>query len=181
MDSFPFYTMDDFEFSGKRVYLRVDINSPINPITGEIVDDTRFKHYLDTINELKNAMVVIVAHQGRPGDSDFVSLKQHARHMGRLLGREVKFVDALIGTGAEKAIKEMKNGDIIMLENSRFYSEEVVVKDDIISQENTYIVRNLSKFFVPFSNINSSCPEEYVSSNTTKYYIIHNAFFKKWL
>jgi phosphoglycerate kinase len=147
MDSFPFYTMDDFEFSGKRVYLRVDINSPINPITGEIVDDTRFKHYLDTINELKNAMVVIVAHQGRPGDSDFVSLKQHARHMGRLLGREVKFVDALIGTGAEKAIKEMKNGDIIMLENSRFYSEEVVVKDDITSQENTHIVRNLSQFF----------------------------------
>ena len=75
MDSLPFYTMDNFDFSNKRVYLRIDINSPINPITGEIVDDTRFTHYIETINELKNAKVVIVAHQGRPGDSDFVSLR----------------------------------------------------------------------------------------------------------
>jgi len=147
MDSLPFYTMDNFNFNSKKVYLRIDINSPINPITGEIVDDTRFAHYMETINELKNSKVVIVAHQGRPGDSDFVSLRQHAKHLSNLLGREVTFVDALIGSNVEKSIKEMKNGDIIMLENSRFYSEEILVEDDGISQENTFIVKNLSKLF----------------------------------
>ncbi|WP_337860677.1 phosphoglycerate kinase [Ferroplasma sp.] len=147
MGNFPFYTMDDFEFKGKRVYLRIDINSPLNPITGEIVDDSRFRHYLDTIHELNDSKVVIVAHQGRPGDSDFVSLKQHARHMGRLLGREVKFVDSMIGAQPERAIKEMKDGDIIMLENSRFYSEELLIKNIDAEQENTYIVKQLSKLF----------------------------------
>ncbi len=147
MDRFPFYTMDNFNFSGKRVYLRIDINSPINPITGEVVDDTRFKHYLQTINDLKNSKVVVVAHQGRPGDSDFVSLRQHAGHLGRLLGREVVFIDSLIGSAVESAIRNMKNGDIIMLENSRFYSEEILVKNEGVAQENTHIVRNLSKLF----------------------------------
>ena len=147
MDRSPFYTMDDFDFNGKRVYLRIDINSPINPITGEVVDDTRFIHYLRTINELKNSKVVIIAHQGRPGDSDFVSLRQHAGHLGRLLGRDVLFVDSLIGSAVETAIRNMKNGDIIMLENSRFYSEEILIKDDGAAQKNTFIVRNLSKLF----------------------------------
>jgi phosphoglycerate kinase len=147
MDTFPFYTMDDFDFNGKRVYLRIDINSPINPINGEILDDTRFGHYMETIKELKNSKVVIVAHQGRPGDSDFVSLRPHARYLGRMLNREVKFIDALIGTEPEKAIREMKNGDIIMLENSRFYSEEVVITDDGNSLQNTHIVKNLSQLF----------------------------------
>jgi phosphoglycerate kinase len=147
MNNFPFYTMDDFDFRSKKIYLRIDINSPINPITGEIVDDSRFKHYLDTIRELDNSKVTIIAHQGRPGDSDFVSLRQHAYHMERLLGRDVKFIDSMIGAETERSIKEMKDGDIIMLENSRFYSEELLVKNTGMAQENTYIVKELSKLF----------------------------------
>ncbi|WMT52193.1 MAG: phosphoglycerate kinase [Ferroplasma sp.] len=147
MDTFPFYTMNDFDFTGKRVYLRIDINSPINPINGEILDDTRFRHHIQTINELKNSKLVIVAHQGRPGDSDFVSLHNHARHLEKLIGRDVIFVDSLIGSAAEDRIRRMKTGDIIMLENSRFYSEEVVVKDEENSLENTHIIKTLSQFF----------------------------------
>ena len=147
MNTFPFYTMSDFDFTDKRVYLRIDINSPINPINGEILDDTRFRHHIQTINELKNSKLVIVAHQGRPGDSDFVSLRNHAKHLEKLIGREVTFVDSLIGSAAEDRIRRMKSGEIVMLENSRFYSEEVVVKDEENSMENTHIIRNLSQFF----------------------------------
>ena len=147
MDNFPFYTMNDFDFTGKRVYLRIDINSPINPINGEILDDTRFRHHIQTINELKNSKLVIVAHQGRPGDSDFVSLRNHARHLEKLIGRDVTFVDSLFGSAATDRIRGMRAGEIIMLENSRFYSEEIMLRDEDDTLINTHIVRNLSQLF----------------------------------
>jgi len=125
MVKLPFFTMDDFDFADKTVYLRIDINSPINPITDEILDDSRFKSYINTINELRDAKVVIVAHQGRPGDSDFISLKYHALHLSRIIKRDIKFIDSLFGENVIKSVKEMKSGDIIMLENSRFYSERL--------------------------------------------------------
>ncbi len=147
METFPFYTMSDFDFNGKIVYLRIDINSPINPINGEILDDTRFRHHIQTINELKSSKLVIVAHQGRPGDSDFVSLRNHARHLEKLIGRNVTFVDSLFGSAATDKIRQMKSGEIIMLENSRFYSEEMMLKDEEDTFPNTHIVKTLSQFF----------------------------------
>ncbi len=147
MDDFPFYTMNDFDFTDKRVYLRIDINSPINPINGEILDDTRFRHHIQTINELKSSKLVIVAHQGRPGDSDFVSLRNHARHLEKLIGRDVTFVDSLFGSAANDRIRGMRAGEIIMLENSRFYSEEIMLRDEDDTLVNTHIVKNLSQLF----------------------------------
>ncbi len=147
MVKLPFFTMDDFDFADKTVYLRIDINSPINPITDEILDDSRFKSYINTINELRNAKVVIVAHQGRPGDSDFISLKYHAMHLSRIINRDIKFIDSLFGENVIKSIKEMKSGDIIMLENSRFYSEEVAINFDEETIENTHIVKSLAPLF----------------------------------
>ena len=120
-------TMDDFDFKGKTALVRVDFNSPIDPETKKVLDDTRIKaHGETTIRELaeKGAKVVILAHQGRPGDPDFTPLKQHAELLGKILGKPVKYVDDLFGEKAQKAIKTMKNGEILVLENVRTFSDE---------------------------------------------------------
>lgn len=120
-------TMDDFDFKGKTALVRVDFNSPIDPETKKVLDDTRIKaHGETTIKELakKGAKVVILAHQGRPGDPDFTPLKQHAELLGKILGKPVKYVDDLFGEKAQKAIKTMKNGEILVLENVRTFSDE---------------------------------------------------------
>ena len=75
-----FFTIDDFKLKDKTIILRIDINSSINPENGEILDDTRIKRHATTVNELaeKEAKVIILAHQSRPGKLDFVSLKKHS-------------------------------------------------------------------------------------------------------
>ncbi len=143
-----FFTMDNFDFRNKRVYLRLDINSPINPINGNIMSLARFASHLETIHELSQSMLVIVAHQSRPGKNDFTSLRNHAEQLEKLIGRSVEFVDSLFGSDARSRIRRMKPGDIIMLENSRFYSEEVDIDaEDIEVAESTHIVKNLVDLF----------------------------------
>jgi len=120
-------TIDDFNFKGKTSLVRVDFNSPIDPKTKKVLDDTRIRaHGETTIKELaeKGAKVVILAHQGRPGDPDFTPLKQHAEILGKILRRPVKYVDDVFGEKAQKAIKGLKNGEILVLENVRTYAEE---------------------------------------------------------
>jgi phosphoglycerate kinase len=120
-------TIDDFDFKGKTALVRVDFNSPVDPETKKVLDNTRIKaHGETTIKELaKNgAKVVILAHQGRPGDPDFTPLKQHAQILGKILGKLVKYVDDVFGEKAQKAIKELKNGEILVLENVRTFPDE---------------------------------------------------------
>ena len=122
-----FLTLDDVNVEGKTVLVRVDFNSPVNPETKKLLDDTRIRaHGETTLKELseKGAKVVVLAHQGRPGDPDFIPLKQHAERLGELLGKPVKYIDDLYGEKAKQAIKELKNGEILVLENTRTYSEE---------------------------------------------------------
>ncbi len=140
-----FFTMDDFDFAGKTVIVRVDINSPIEPSSGKILAYTRINQTAPTINELRKSKVIILAHQSRPGKKDFTTLERHALAFSRVLGRKVRYVDCLYGSGSRKAIKNMKNGDIVLLENTRMYSEEVSLKDkDMETQANTHIVRRLA-------------------------------------
>jgi len=123
-----FLTMDDFDFKNKTALVRVDFNSNINPQTKKIVEAPRIRsHGETTIKELtqKGAKVVIQAHQGRPGDPDFAPLKQHAEVLGKVLNRPVKYVDDLFGEKAQKAIKELKSGEILVLENVRTYPDEL--------------------------------------------------------
>ncbi len=120
-------TLDDFDFKGKTALVRVDFNSPIDPNTKKILDDTRIKaHGESTIKELseKGAKVVILAHQGRPGDPDFTPLKEHAENLARIVGKPVKYADDVYGEKAQKAIKELENGEILVLENVRTFSDE---------------------------------------------------------
>jgi len=120
-------TINDFDFKGKTALVRVDFNSPIDPNTKRVLDDTRIKaHGETTIKELaqKGAKVVVLAHQGRPGEADFTPLKQHAEILGRVLSKPVKYVDDVFGEKAQKAIKELKNGEILVLENVRTFADE---------------------------------------------------------
>jgi len=148
MNMADFYTLKDFDVAGKTVLLRVDVNSPINPDTGELLGDTRIRAHLETIKALENSKIVIIAHQSRPGRRDFVSLKVHGERISSLLKKKVKHVDDLFGSSAKRAIGGMKTGDIVLLENVRFYSEEVGIKkfngEDFKPQADTNIVRNLA-------------------------------------
>ncbi len=120
-------TMDDFNFEGKTALVRVDFNSPIDLKTKKILDDARIRaHGESTIKELseKGAKVVILAHQGRPGDPDFIPLKEHAEILGKILHKPVKYVDDVYGQKAQAAIKALKNGEILVLDNVRTFKDE---------------------------------------------------------
>jgi phosphoglycerate kinase len=121
-----FPTLDDVDVLGKTVLVRVDINSPIDPKTGEILDDTRIRECAPTIKELseKGAKVVVLAHQGRPGDEDFTSLEKHSKKLSEALGQIVIYVDDVFGQSALKAIETLGPGEVLLLDNVRFCEEE---------------------------------------------------------
>jgi phosphoglycerate kinase len=119
--------MDDVDVKGKVVLVRVDFNSPVDPETKKVLDDTRIRaHGETTIKELaeKSAKVVVLAHQGRKGDPDFIPLQQHAEILSKVLGKPVKFVDDVYGEKAKNAIKQLKNGEILVLDNVRNFPSE---------------------------------------------------------
>ena len=122
-----YLTLDDVKVKDKVVIVRVDFNSPVDPETKKILEDTRIRvHGETTIKELaeKGAKVVILAHQGRKGDPDFIPLKQHAEILSRILGKPVKYVDDIFGEKAKNEIRKLKAGDILVLENVRTFPTE---------------------------------------------------------
>ncbi len=142
-----YLSMDDFDLTGKTVFLRLDINSPIDPKTGDIMDYSRFKAHLDTIRALDHSKIVIIAHQSRPGKKDFTSLYQHSLALAKLLKRDIKYIDGLFDSRVIEAIKKLVPGDILMLENTRFYSEEVVLADEPLEvQKKSNIVKKLAPY-----------------------------------
>lgn len=140
-----FLTLDDFDLAGKTLLVRVDINSPINPATGEILDDTRIIYHSKTIRDLKKSKVVLIAHQSRPGKRDFTTLEKHADRLTSVTGRRVKYIDDFFGSRAIDAIRSLKKGEVVLLENVRFYAEEHVLKGkDIKIQAESHIVSHLA-------------------------------------
>lgn len=139
-------TLDQVDVRGKTVLLRVDINSPLDPETGEILDDTRMRECAPTVLELseKGAKVVILAHQGRPGDEDFARLEKHAQKMQAVLGKPVKYVPEILGPSAKEEIKRLRDGEILLLENVRFLGEETL-KGTPEEMSKTLLVRELSQ------------------------------------
>ncbi|MFQ6075571.1 MAG: phosphoglycerate kinase [Candidatus Bathyarchaeia archaeon] len=122
----PFLTMDDFDFKDKTVLVRVDFNSPLDPETKRILDDTRIRRHARTLEELseKGAKVVVMAHQGRPGSPDFSTLEQHAQVLAEILGKRVEYVDDIFGDKAKDAIRGLRSGEILILENVRAWKDE---------------------------------------------------------
>lgn len=140
-----FLTLDDFDLRGKSVLVRVDINSPIDPSTGRILNDSRIRSHIETIKDLGKSKSVILAHQSRPGKADFTTLEAHADKLSYLLGKRIKYVDSLFGSKAIRAIEEMRMGDAIILENARMFSEEIVLQNESLSkQSRSHIVRKLA-------------------------------------
>ncbi|MBS7621991.1 phosphoglycerate kinase, partial [Candidatus Bathyarchaeota archaeon] len=120
--------MDDVDVHGKTVIVRADLNSPIDPQTGRIQDNERIQAHAETLRELsdKGARIVVLAHQGRKGDPDFLPLEQHAELLSKHVGKPVKYVPDLVGEKAEQAVESLKNGEILLLENVRILDEETV-------------------------------------------------------
>ena len=117
-------TLEDFDTKGKTVFLRVDMNSPIDPKTMEILETSRIRESTDSLKDLDGAKVVIASHQGRVGNKDYTGMESHAKELEKILNRKIKYVQDVIGSEAQKEIKNMKNGDIILLDNLRLCAEE---------------------------------------------------------
>lgn len=121
-----FLTLDDIKPNNKTVILRVDINSPYDEKAKKIEVSDRLIDSSETVKELskKGAKVVILAHQGRKGDPDFLPLKQHSQLLTKYVGKKVEYVNDIIGNKAVRKIKSLKKGQIILLDNVRFLPEE---------------------------------------------------------
>jgi len=120
-------TLDDFNVKNKVVLVRVDFNSEIDPNTKKVTSDVRIRaHAESTLKELaeKGAKTVVLAHQGRKGDPDFTSLKEHAEILQKILKCPVKYVDDVFGDKAKAAIKSLQGGEILVLENVRSWDKE---------------------------------------------------------
>lgn len=146
---------DALDVGGKRVLLRVDINSPIDRETGEILDDSRIDKSIATIRDLSDraARLAIIAHQGDALDyHNLVSLEVHARLLAEKLGRPVGFVDDVAGPEARKRIAALTDGEILLLDNVRIYGEELSTFERDVrltpdEMAETYLVRHLAPLF----------------------------------
>ncbi|GAB6134800.1 phosphoglycerate kinase [Thermococcus prieurii] len=137
------FRLTDFNFHGKTVFLRVDLNSPVE--NGRITSDARFRAVLPTVKRLveDGAKVVIGTHQSRPYKGDYITTEQHAQILGELLGVNVEYVEDIFGKLARERIRAMKPGEVLMLENLRFSAEEVFYRP-LEECEKTFFVRKLA-------------------------------------
>jgi len=121
-------TLDNFSFAEKKVLLRIDINSPV--VNKKVLDSPRFKESAETIKELSNkgARIIILAHQGRKGKSDFLPLNQHAKLISRYTNKKVQYIDDLFNLKSIEKINSLKNGEIILLKNVREFEDEINIK-----------------------------------------------------
>ncbi|MEC4847957.1 MAG: phosphoglycerate kinase [Nitrosarchaeum sp.] len=139
-------TLDDFDLKGKTVFLRVDMNCPIDPDTMEISGTKRIEEAIETLKSLEEAKVVVASHQGRVGNKDYTGMDNHAKVLEKLMGKKIKYVEDVIGIAAQNEIKSLKNGEILLLDNLRLCAEE---NYEFTQQEaaNTIMVSRLSKLF----------------------------------
>lgn len=119
-------TMNDIDVQGKRVFVRVDFNVPME--NGAVVDDTRIRAAIPTIQQLseKGAKVILASHLGRPKGEvkEDMRLTAVGERLSQLMNKPVKKLDESIGELVEKTVNEMQNGDIVLLENVRFHKGE---------------------------------------------------------
>ncbi len=119
-------TLDQLDLKNKKALVRVDFNVPVNE-NFEVTDDTRIKAAKSTIDKILNegGAVVLMSHRGRPkGKEEKYSLKYIVPAIEKVLGRKVKFISDTIGKEVENAVNELQPGEVLLLENLRFYPEE---------------------------------------------------------
>jgi phosphoglycerate kinase len=118
--------MDSFNFAGKKAFVRVDFNVPLNEAF-QITDDTRIRAAIPTLKKIlgDGGSIIIGSHLGRPtGPSDKFSLKHILGRVSELLGTEVQFANDCVGEEAKEKAAALKPGEALLLENLRFYAEE---------------------------------------------------------
>ncbi len=145
-----YLTLDDVVLDNKRVLVRVDFNSPMDP-SGNILDDKRVKSHLETLKALEDCRVVLMAHQSRAGKKDFTTMEAHARLATKLLRREVTYCDNLFCSHAREAIKSLEPGEVLLLENTRFFSEENMNRPPA-DHAKSIMVKSLAPLFDLFVN-----------------------------
>lgn len=117
-------TIDDFDCAGKTVFLRLDMNCPIDPETGRIAGAGRIEEAVESIEALRDARLVVASHQGRVGSEDYTGMEGHAEALRNLLGRDIIHVQDVIGSAARQAIASLEGGQTLLLDNLRLCAEE---------------------------------------------------------
>jgi phosphoglycerate kinase len=145
-------TLDDFDFEDKTVIVRTDLNSPYDPEKDVLKDITRIEKAVPTISQLseKKAKVVLLTHQG--GDLEyhnFISTELHSHVLSDLTGKEIDFIDDVCGPAARDAIRNLKAGRILLLDNVRYMAEEMTLFETKLKltpkeQAKTIVVSKLS-------------------------------------
>lgn len=131
-------TIKDTDFKGKRVLVRVDFNVPFDK-QGNISDDTRIMEAMPTINKLisDGARIILMAHLGRPKKGGFepeFTLKPVAEYLSKIIKQEVVFTQSLLGDEVTKLVNALQDGQVMLLENIRFYPEETKGNEDFAKQ-----------------------------------------------
>ena len=130
--------ISNYNFQNKRALIRVDFNVPLDKDTFEVQDDTRIRAALPTINHILNngGSVVLMSHLGRPkmGPEDKYSLKHLVAHLSGVLNREVKFANDCVGAEAFDMSSNLKAGEVLLLENLRFYKQETAGTEEFAEQ-----------------------------------------------
>lgn len=152
--------MKDVEVHRKKVLLRLDINSPIDPKTKKIVNDNRIRKSIPTLEYLieQDAAVAIIAHQGDTLDyQNLIPLAEQAERLSELLGRTVAYIDDVCGPAAQETVKSLQPGELAILGNVRYLTEEVSSFENNVplaaeEMTDTWIVRNLAPLFDLYIN-----------------------------
>jgi len=143
--------LSEFDFKGKTVLLRVDINSPINA-EKRIVNENRIRESVPTITKLLDAgaKLAIIAHQGDTLDyQNLIPMKEHAEKLSAHLGRPIAYIDDVCGPAAQEKVKTLRPGEAILLGNLRYLAEEISTFENAVKLRpdqmlNTYLVRGLA-------------------------------------
>ena len=149
---FGINTLDDIDVAGKTVLCRIDINQPVDKKTNTLKDTTRVEACVPTLKEIsgKGAKLVLLAHQGSDIEyKNFWTTEPHAKSLAGFLDKPVKFIDDVCGPAAREAIKALKNGEILLLDNVRFVAEEQTLFEQKLmlsheEQAKTLVVQKLA-------------------------------------
>lgn len=160
MNALGFTQMSDMDVAGKKVLLRVDINSPLDGVTHKIINENRLDKTVPTLRYLieKGAKVGIIAHQGDSLDyQNLISMEEHAQKLSDKLNVTVEYIDDVCGPAAIAKVDNLKNGEIVLLGNLRYLGEELSTFENSVKMEakdmlDTYLVRSLAPHFDLYIN-----------------------------
>ena len=144
---FEYKSYRDVDLKGKKVLIRPDINSNIDVENNTIRESPRIQALGEALEELKECAVVVMAHQSRPGSKDFTSFKLHAKELKKYTDMPVKYVEDIFGEKAIQAIKDLKVGEVLVLDNVRKWDTENEQFDDFSKAEQTEMIQALAPLF----------------------------------